>query len=280
MKLLSLEIGALGEDDSGKERTFRSLHSGFYIQFHSLSKEGITSMGQFEPFCFAGLNGSGKSNVLEALASIFFHLECCVAKFNPLDFKKHFKRNEATLDAFTLKYIISGRGMRTYSLNHSEMVVVSKVAGEDPKMWVEPTPFNTNKSDQGRDVSLIPPEKLNEPAEGKIYLPDLVVGYSSGENEILSLPFLKNRLIQFDEYREASFKGLDYHEPETSLIYIDEEMSQAVLLSCLLMENETTLKPLKDILGIEKIESFRMNINMKQLQRVNSLTSNIYQLYE
>ena len=78
MKLLKLEIG-----DLPKEKQFRSLHSGFQVEFHSLSNKGIEAMDKFRPFCFAGLNGSGKSNVLEALTSIFFHLESCVAKYKP-----------------------------------------------------------------------------------------------------------------------------------------------------------------------------------------------------
>lgn len=67
MKLLSLKIGNLP-----KEKQFRSLHAGFQIEFHSLDDKGTAAMESFNPFCFAGLNGSGKSNVLEALASIFF----------------------------------------------------------------------------------------------------------------------------------------------------------------------------------------------------------------
>ena len=65
MKLLKLELG----------EQFRSLHKGFNLEFHKLTSKGYSSMMEFQPFCFAGLNGSGKSNVLEALASIFYHLE-------------------------------------------------------------------------------------------------------------------------------------------------------------------------------------------------------------
>ena len=75
------------------------------------------------------------------------------------------------------------------------------------------------------------------------------------------MPFRKSRLINFDKYREDYIKGYKYEEPENSLIYIDAEMSQAVLLACLLYEDEETLKPLKKELGIVGLRSFRMNIN-------------------
>ena len=99
MKLLKLELG----------EQFRSLHKGFNLEFHKLTSKGYSSMMEFQPFCFAGLNGSGKSNVLEALASIFYHLEFCVAKFRPISFEKHFDRKKSTPDIYKLEYLISNK---------------------------------------------------------------------------------------------------------------------------------------------------------------------------
>jgi restriction system-associated AAA family ATPase len=256
MKLLSLEIG----------EQFRSLHSGFQVHFHKLTDKGVESMQEFQPFCFAGLNGSGKSNVLEALAAIFYHLEMCVAKYRPDSFEKHFSRSKATPDAFTLKYLTCSSNKKDYVLFLADIVTITKEKGKEPVMMVEPNPFSKEKGAEPREVSLKPSARSQERAPGKEFLPDLVVGYSSGENEILSLPFIKNRLIHFDEYKEAVKKGFPFDEPETSLLYIDEEMSQAVLLACMLYEDpETTLKPLRDELGIVGIRSFRMNLNMQTL---------------
>jgi restriction system-associated AAA family ATPase len=256
MKLLKLEIGNLP-----KEKQFRSLHAGFKVEFHDLSLKGTDAMNVFSPFCFAGLNGSGKSNVLEALASIFYHLECCVAKFKPKTFEKYFRPNESNPDAFTLEYLIGQHNSKPYALYFFEKIVITKKEGEAPTMTRQAYPFSNEQ--EIFPVSLIPRGDLREPqaAEGKTYLPDIIVGYSSGENEILSLPFRKSRLINFDKYKEDYIKGYKYEEPENSLIYIDSEMSQAVLLACLLYEDEETLKPLRRELGIVGLRSFRMNIN-------------------
>ncbi|WP_321343152.1 restriction system-associated AAA family ATPase [uncultured Draconibacterium sp.] len=254
MKLLSLEIG----------EQFRSLHPGFHVNFHKLTDKGMESMLEFRPFCFAGLNGKGKSNVLEALAAIFYHLEMCVAKYRPDSFEKHFRRNTCTPDSFIIKYLISSKGLESLLNNTEEVrsytniVTISKVKGEDPLMELHPFKEPGNI----RTFELIPFEDSKGKATSKVFLPDIVVGYSSGENEILSHPFIKSRLIHFDEYKESINKR-PFSEPETSLIYIDEEMSQAVLLACLLFEDPgTTLKPLYDELGIVGIQSFRMNINL------------------
>jgi len=253
MKLLKLEIG-----DLPKEKQFRSLHAGFKVEFHSLDNKGIKAMESFSPFCFAGLNGSGKSNVLEALAAIFYHLESCVAKFKPKTFTTHFKASECNPDAFTLEYLIGQHNSKPYALAYFDKIIIKKEKDKAPLMWRQNFPFT--KEEELIPVSLVPRTDLRGPqaAEGKEYLPEIVVGYSSGENEILSLPFRKSRLINFDKYREDYIKGYKYEEPENSLIYIDTEMSQAVLLACLLYEDEETLKPLRKELGIVDLRSFRM----------------------
>ncbi|MEI7508931.1 MAG: restriction system-associated AAA family ATPase [Flavobacterium sp.] len=260
MKLLKLEIG-----DLPKEKQFRSLHAGFKVEFHSLDTKGIKAMESFSPFCFAGLNGSGKSNVLEALSAIFFHLESCVAKFKPKSFATHFRANECNPDAFTLEYLIGQHNSKPYALAYFDKIIIKKEMGKAPLMWRQSFPFS--KEQELIQVSLEPKTDLREPqaAEGKEYLPQIIVGYSSGENEILSLPFRKSRLINFDKYREDYIKGYKYEEPENSLIYIDAEMSQAVLLACLLYEDEETLKPLRKELGIVGLRSFRMNLNVQSL---------------
>jgi restriction system-associated AAA family ATPase len=266
MKLLSLEIG----------EQFRSLHPGFKVNFHQLTDKGVQSMLEFQPFCFAGLNGSGKSNVLEALAAIFYHLEMCVAKYRPESFEKHFRRDTCAPDDFILRYLICRREQENQSPETAFVVQIEKNKGEEPRMFVDVSPTASMIAQPLREVSLQSSDRSREAAPGKAFLPDLVVGYSSGENEILSLPFIKNRLIHFDEYKEAVKKGYPFDEPETSLIYIDEEMSQAVLLACMLYEDpKTTLKPLRDELGIVGIQSFRMNLNMQGLAMDEEKTTHV-----
>ena len=258
MKLLKLELG----------EQFRSLHKGFNLEFHKLTSKGYSSMMEFQPFCFAGLNGSGKSNVLEALASIFYHLEFCVAKFRPISFEKHFDRKKSTPDIYKLEYLISNKDDGTIqNYKSSSLVTIIKEKNKEPKMTIQKYPFDD--IEKARLIPFIPPIGDSTISEGKMYLPDLVVGYSSGENEILSLPFIKNRLVHLDEYQEAIKDDRDFIEPETSLVYIDEEMSQAVLLACLIFEDRETLKPLKKELGILGIQSFRMNLHNHFIELIN-----------
>lgn len=259
MKLLKLKI----ENEEG----FRSLQKGFEINFHTLGD--TEAMEQFRPFCFVGLNGSGKSNVLEALANIFYHLEVCVARYLPDSIKdpNNFKRNECTPDAFTLEYLIGQQPQKSDELSKFDKIRIEKKEGQEPQMFLQTFPFDESVLETA--ISLIPPKLRDSAAEGKAYLPDHIIGYSSGQNEILSLPFIKSRLIHLDEYRQAVRDNYErFEESENSLIYIDNNMSQAVLLACLLFENEETLAPLRNIehTGIVGLRSFRINLYLRDFE--------------
>lgn len=267
MKLLKLKI----ENKDG----FRSLQQGFEINFHSLAN--VESMGYFRPFCFAGLNGSGKSNVLEALANIFYHLEVCVARYLPKSIQnpQNFRRLESTPDAFTLEYLIGQHDRKYYNLYYFDRVTIIKKEGREPQMFIQAFPFD--ESVEQREVSLVPSINKESAAEGKDYLPAHIIGYSSGENEILSLPFIKSRLIHLDEYLQAVRDNYsEYREAENSLIYIDNNMSQAVLLTCLLFEDEETLAPLRSVdnTGILGLRSFRMSIHLHDFEFKDSKGNN------
>lgn len=271
MKLLKLKI----DDPNG----FRSLQHGFEINFHDVND--ANSMGQFRPFCFAGLNGSGKSNVLEVLSTIFYHLEICVARYLPESIKNpdNFKREVCTPDAFTLEYLIGQSSLENYELKNLHKVTITKEIEEEPIMVIQEFPFNDNITKIPIELKAILGSEQSAP--GKSYLPDHVVGYSSGENEILSLPFIKSRLIHLDEFIQQTEIGeKEFTGSENSLIYINNSMSQAVLLACLLMENEGTLAPIRDIknTGIIGLKSFRMNINLLHFKFQQNSDDNILKI--
>lgn len=248
MKLLRLKI----TDPKG----FRSLQAGFEHRFRSdwdlQEEEG------FAPFVCAGPNGSGKSNLLEALAAIFYHLECIYLVNLPDSFRFEeeanpggFRSETATPDGFEIEYLFKlpdfweSKGQK--GIVHFRIV---KEVGEGPK-WFQKT--------------LSSPETF-EPLEysAEIYrqlLPDYVLGYSSGENEILSLPFFKMRFVQFDEYDQALKQQLPYPgRPESRLVYLDSGFSQAILLCNLLFQEANALTPFRDDVKIEELKEFRIII--------------------
>ncbi len=248
MKLLRLKI----TDPKG----FRSLQAGF--EYHFRNDWNLQEEQDFAPFVCAGPNGSGKSNLLEALATIFYHLEYIYLENLPDSFRFEeetnpggFRSETAIPDGFEIEYLIRPQdALTTKGHNGQAHVRIVKQHGEAPK-W-----FLLNYAEQEGAVDLPISQTL-----ARQLLPEYVLGYSSGENEILSLPFFKMRFVQFDEYDQALKQQLPYPgRPESRLTYLDSGFSQAILLCNLLLQDDNTIALLDKDVKIEAIKEFRIII--------------------
>ena len=88
-------------------------------------------------------------------------------------------------------------------------IYIAKEKGKAPQIhWKNRKDFQDNSE-----------TKLSR-VEVKDFLPKYVLGFFSGHNEILSLPFFKMRFIHFDEYKDILIKDDHYGQaPEGRLIY-------------------------------------------------------------
>jgi len=244
MKLLRLKV----------DEPFRSLQAGFECYFRTpwevQEEQGIA------PFVCAGRNGSGKSNLLEVIAVIFFNVETRYLDYLP---EGENSKGESTMlltsdnahpDAYELEYQIPVETYGSPSELKTAHVLITKSQGYSPVVaWL-------NYADFGLD------ERQSKSRQEVVrLLPTFILGYSSGENEILSLPFFKMRFVQFDEYWNALKAQLNYPgRPETRMTFIDSAFSQAVMLCNLLFQDEETLKPFRDDVGVKDLTEFRIII--------------------
>ncbi|MEE4086255.1 ABC transporter [Pseudomonas viridiflava] len=243
MKLLRLKI----TDPKG----FRSLPCGFEHYFRtdwSLQDELAQPAG-FAPFVCAGPNGSGKSNLLEVLAAIFYQLEVLRVRRSFLPEALQDEALDFSPVAFELDYLIRvAVEYRSPDSSEWAKVCVWKNAGESVRfLWENQDDFSTDAYE------------VFKGGHAAILMPQYVLGYSSGENEILSLPFFKMRFVQFDEYWKALTRQWSYPgHPETRLAYLDSSFSHAILLCNLLFQDEATLQPFREDVGIEALQEFRI----------------------
>ncbi len=241
MKLLRLKI----TDPKG----FRSLQPGFEYQFRSAWH--LQEEQGFAPFVCAGPNGSGKSNLLEVLAAIFFQLEMLRVRRSFLPEELQESDTNIAPTSFELDYLI--KVPKDYIKPDSPEwahVSIFKEANESVSvLWNNQREFDAGVYETFSSGLL------------DILLPEYVLGYSSGENEILSLPFFKMRFVQYDEYWDALKQQLTYPgKPESRMVYLDSGFSQAILLSNLLYHDNDALLPLRDDIGIEELKEFRIII--------------------
>ena len=248
MKLLRLKIG----------ESFRCLQAGFEMFF--LREWDRDSTDGFAPYVLAGRNGSGKSNVLEVLAAIFYQLECQYLTYRPdvlippgfsdgfsNGFVKRQGVEEQRPNAYELEYLVPvpKRMQGENKATHTHIKITKTPDSSARIFWL-------NHPEYGE-------EKPLSRVDARELLPEFVLGYSSGENEILSLPFFKMRFIQFDEYLDSLKNDLSYGgKPESRQTFLDNAFNQAILLSNLLFEEPETLQPFTEEVGIEGLEQFRI----------------------
>ena len=238
--------------------SFRGLPKGYEINF---SQENNSKLF-LDPICFIGLNGSGKSNVLEAISEIFYYLE---------DFSKAQKSKQktfATSFGFLIEYFLPAQ--TTYEvglnfgiypdktiddLNKRKRVEIRKEMNELPHLKV--SYFENN-------------EVVSTSSEIELFtvLPKNILGYSSGMNELLSNPFIRMDFQYYSDLKaktnEAAFATLGINR----LYYLNYSSSKLVTVCNFIFEEDSTL-PLKTELGISSLESFsiRLSLTKKKFER-------------
>ena len=249
------------------DESFRSLPAGFRVTF--LAERDRQSCFEFAPYCLAGLNGSGKSNLLEALAAIFYHIEVTHLTYRPEGFiadeeNPHgFDARHGDPDAYELEYYCQDDELpfildvSFYDDRPVVHIKLSKEAGQPPVMqWL-------NRADFEEDKPLV----LTS-LEAKRYLPRYVLGYSSGHNEVLSLPFQKMRFIHFDEYRHYLRLSLPYQKPEGRLLLMDQSYSQVILLCHFLFPSAPVQKVFRERVKLWGIRRFRFIIRRAERVKI------------
>ena len=230
---------------------YKSLQAGFEMTFQpNLQSDTI------DPLCFVGPNGSGKSNVLEAIADIFYFLECHLFEYTSLstfqvpiesfeiEYYKPFSAASGIMEVFNDNPRISG-------LHY--LIKIIKNANEPPSYYLV------------NDM-----EEIKISAESITYtLPKRIWGYSSGENESLSLPFKRMDLYYLEQAAINIKKNVGEIIGDNRLHFVDYDTTSALVLSNFLIygnPNETDddkinkLKIFKEKFGIEAVVSFRITI--------------------
>lgn len=260
---------------------FRSLQSGFEIYF--LRDFDYQLAHDFNPNILAGRNGSGKSNILEALANIFYHLDCIYADNLPDDFSKKtskkdddedkkagkkldknyvFDNSVCVVDAFELEYFmpiaielidkpLGDLPQIPFDQIKAHIKIIKEVGNPPLFVWVNRHEYSARTDALGKK-------------EIQLLLPNYIVGYSSGENELLSLPFFKTRFLHYDEYANKLIKEEPFYpvKSEGRLVYLDNQYSQAILLANFLMQDDKTLAPFMEEVELEDLDEFRLIICM------------------
>lgn len=193
-----------------------------------------------------GRNGSGKSNVLEALVAIFRNLD--LGEAPPFSYELIYRLGERHKpdqpSERWLEITIDADPERGTLAKQYKVCVRDLLSDEIPK----------DIFDELNSGIAIPFSKVKRDKEGKApYLPNYVFAYYSGPSDRLENHFKKHRT---DFYRKLLEDKLDLKGDIRPLFYAKPHHSQFVLLAFFLSEQDSTEKTfLREHLGIEGLDS-------------------------
>lgn len=193
-----------------------------------------------------GRNGSGKSNVLEALVAIFRNLD--LGEAPPFSYELIYRLGERHKpnqpSERWLEITIDADPGRGTLAKQYEVRVRDLLSDNTPKDIINRLPPGIT----------IPFSKVKRDKSGKApYLPNYVFAYYSGPSDRLENHFKKHRT---DFYRKLLEDKLDLKGDIRPLFYAKPHHSQFVLLAFFLSEQDSTEKAfLREHLGIEGLDS-------------------------
>ena len=199
---------------------------------------------RFDPLCLVGPNGAGKSQFLQVVAEAFQRVFHACAED-----EERAKGNEDL--EFEIEYIIRPAGadvpvpVRLSRRSEGKRRPVLEVKRKDGIKWVSCP--------------------LEQPATREL-LPSRLVGYTSGDNETLSLPFLVSRSGYADAVgkqalnRDASAKAKPV--PDTRLMLVDYGTHLEVLVANLILGSAGERGALLFDAKLKELHSFRCVIQL------------------
>jgi restriction system-associated AAA family ATPase len=198
----------------------------------------------FDPICLVGANGAGKSQFLQALAEAFqvVFQECVPSE----------ERGKVSSDLqFQVEYLIRATGS-----SYPEQIRITR-KGEGRKRPV----LVIERKVKENEWMLCPLDAPDTPP----LLPSKIIGYSSGDNETMSLPFLVSRSAYADSVSRQALstaEGADTPVPETRLMLIDYGTHLEILVANLLLGSPDLASSILSEAGLRDLHSFRCIIQL------------------
>lgn len=230
MRLLSLKIN--------DAQSCGGILDGLSINFTRSHQE---SNQPLSPICILGPNGSGKSQFLQILAEIF------QAAWHTHAPKQERSASNKTV-LFELYYEIALENGTT------AVICLERNAKTKPKGAIE----MTEKVDGEWE------EVLSTSPEFGDRLPPAIVGYTSGDNETLSLPFFVSRAGYAKDVSEAAKKPeqFDGNILENRLLHVDYATHLEVLIANLIRNEADVEKALLEHAGLDSLYSCRCTVQL------------------
>lgn len=208
---------------------FRGLPAGYSIDFNKgLGFSKLPSNDNaFAPICLVGLNGSGKSNILEVLAEIFFYLET----YHKADrFERNGLNRYKTKFGFHISYFLPRSAVLEHLQNWQNLQSALNGTDADPLITIEKPigKYPMISASVGNKILKLK-NKDNNRESG--ILPPRVIGYSSGMNELLSNPFIKIDFEYLNDLKRITNKSVSSRLEMNRLFFMNFDTNKFITIA-------------------------------------------------
>jgi len=232
---------------------FRGLPAGSEFAFDNVE----LTEGKLEPICLVGLNGSGKSNLLEVITEIFYFLDNYVlSEGKPL---KNFK----TGFGFEISYSLDITFQLARDIKWEKLGKLSWEGTRNTKVLIVKEPKQLPKitltSDNDKEI-------LSSTDHDIFILPNHIIAYSSGQNELISNPFIKSNYRYFELLEKKLAKEINLELGLNRLFFLDYESSQIATICNYLFAEQNKVELITEELKLNEknpIDSFSITLHYK-----------------
>ncbi len=249
---------------------FRGLPEGYEVCFETSARSDM-----LEPVCFVGLNGSGKSNVLEAIAEIFYYLET----YHKADRKS--LPSYKTDFGFEIEYYLPKFAFDLGRIPWDELTLSWNELENPPlfKIVKQKYQYPVIAAFVGYGEVIF---KNKDNNRNSSVLPTRIIAYSSGMNELISNPFIKIDLQYFDDFKKEMGTSPEGSLAMNRMFFMDYESNKLITIANFLFDEEgfdkerfssesikatdfgaLNLKLLKDEVKISDLKSFSISIRLR-----------------
>lgn len=214
------------------------------IDFEQLFRTENNIHQDISPICLVGLNGSGKSNLIEALSEIFCYLELINLPFKG---KGTFQQNKQRDLQFEIEYELIEKGGAK-----QRFIKITKEKSRRP---------NFHEIINGIE------KRIDVPQEQLAALPKWIIGYSSGLNETISIPYAQ---IQYYYSQDVGVRALQEDSEsfaDIRTLFMDYDSNAAILVANYLLGLPDNLNLFREKLRINDVASFDLVFQLKHTHR-------------
>lgn len=207
---------------------------------------------EIDPICLVGLNGCGKSNLLELVADIFYFLDryFLIQSYEESKYRPYipYAKNKQKKELF---FIIE------YTIKVKEVKYWIKIERKNQNKRINnPLFYQRNNQEE---------YELIEKGTERDYLPK-VIAYTSGMNELLSMPFME---LQDYYAREVTYQVITKRNKSKkimvpNLMLMTYDSNALIVIANYLLNDIKKLEIFsrEDLLRVKGLDSFRIKIQL------------------